>query len=100
MLRLPFPFGLYLNNPGTHIAISAPSYHAKQIAKAAGLYGCPPHARARIVECIESSERYDCIVSSAVGKHFLDEFVSKVRRLGGAVVITPVTEFQKETRRP
>lgn len=99
MLRLPFPFGLYLNNPGTHIAISAPHYHAKQIANAAKAYGCPTRARAKIVECIRSSERYDCIVSAAVSKHFLDEFVGKVRRLGGAVVITPVRNFQSETRR-
>jgi len=100
MLLLPCPFGLYLWSPGTHVSITGPAHHAKQIAKAAGNFGCPPRARERIVQCIRASGRYDCIVSAAVTKNFLPEFIHIVKRLGGEVVSIPVADFQTERRRP
>lgn len=98
MLRLVGPFALYMDRPGIHISITAPGYHAKQVARAAAQCGCPPPVRPKIALCIRHSGRYDCIVSSTAARTGLDDFIKTIRKLGGDVVVTPVADFQTETR--
>lgn len=92
MLLLPPPKHLGLRTSGYHLAIHAPCDSGEQVAELSGRCGCPPVVQARIISCIENSERYDCIVSAIVR---LDWFVGEIENLGGHVVVTDVEDLRK-----